>query len=306
MTALAAEGHHQVFFPKVSIVIPVFNGWNYLREAIESALAQTYWNKEVIVVNDGSEDGGKTAEIARSYENRIIYFEKSNGGVASALNFGIRRMAGEYFSWLSHDDVYYPFKLDRQIEVMDKLKNKEVILYSDFEMIDRAGNRLSKVAIEPSVTKTPLRAILSTSIHGCSTLVPKEVFGAVGLFNENLKTTQDNEMWLRIYMKGYSFMHLPEILIKSRVHDAQGQRRLASLNRIEARNFYSWALNACSKSLAEDAGGVLGSLAMKEVNLPLSILRSKTTNKGAKISWPVLFNYKVAVYARKVKRRFGF
>lgn len=295
-----------LFEPKISIVIPVYNGGNYLREALDSALGQTYKNFEVIVVNDGSNDRNETDKIAKSYGTRIRYFSKENGGVASALNFGIRRMAGEYFSWLSHDDVYYPFKLDRQIEVMDKLKNKEIVLYSDFEMIDGAGNGLSKVAIEPTVTKTPLRAILSTSIHGCSTLVPKEVFGAVGLFNENLKTTQDNEMWLRIYMKGYSFMHLPEILIKSRVHDAQGQKRLASLNRIEARSFYSWALNACSRSLVEDAGGVLGSLAMKEVNLPLSMLRSGTKKKDLKISWPILINYKGRVYGRKMKRLIGF
>jgi hypothetical protein len=294
-----------VFEPKISIVIPVYNGANFLGEAVDSALGQTYKSVEIIVVNDGSNDGGETEEIAKSYGSRIRYFSKENGGVASALNFGIRRMTGEYFSWLSHDDVYCPFKLDRQIEVMGKLINKEVVLYSDFEMIDRAGNRLSEVVIEPNITKTPLRAILSTSIHGCSTLVPKEVFDAVGLFNENLKTTQDNEMWLRIYMKGYSFMHLPEILIKSRVHEAQGQRRLASVNRTETGTFYSWALNACREGLAQDAEGLLGCLAMKEINLPLSILRSGTTNKGVSISWPTLFKYKGSVYARKVKRLCG-
>ena len=67
--------------PKVSIVIPVFNGSNYLREALDSALAQTYTNCEVIVVNDGSNDNGKTREIALSYGNKIRYFEKENGGV---------------------------------------------------------------------------------------------------------------------------------------------------------------------------------------------------------------------------------
>jgi glycosyltransferase involved in cell wall biosynthesis len=294
-----------VFEPKLSIVIPVYNGANYLREAIDSALGQTYENVEVIVVNDGSNDGGETEKVARSYGSRIRYFKKENGGVASALNCGIRNMTGQYLSWLSHDDVYYPFKLDRQIKMMGKLTNKEVVLYSDFEMIDRAGNSMSKVAIEPRITKTALRAILSTSIHGCSTLVPKEVIGAVGLFNENLKTTQDNEMWLRIYMKGYSFMHLPEILIKSRVHEAQGQRRLASVNRTETKSFYSWALNACRKNVAQDAGGLFGCLAMKEINLPLSILRSGTSNKGVKISCPILFKYKGRVYARKLKRLLG-
>src|SRR5690554_1481040 len=71
---------------KVSIVIPVYNGANYLHEAINCALAQTYLNVEVVVVNDGSSDDGETERIALSYGDRIRYFTKENGGVATALN----------------------------------------------------------------------------------------------------------------------------------------------------------------------------------------------------------------------------
>ena len=81
--------------PKVSIVIPVFNGENYLHEAIDSALAQTYKNCEIIVVNDGSTDN--TEAIAKSYGNKIRYFRKENGGGSSALNLGIDNMEGEDF-----------------------------------------------------------------------------------------------------------------------------------------------------------------------------------------------------------------
>ncbi|MDD1681509.1 MAG: glycosyltransferase, partial [Methanoregula sp.] len=72
--------------PKVSIIIPVYNGSNYLREAVDSALAQTYPNTEVIVVNDGSDDEGRTEAVAHSFGGRIRYFSKENGGVSSALN----------------------------------------------------------------------------------------------------------------------------------------------------------------------------------------------------------------------------
>ena len=83
------------FNPLVSIVIPVYNGAEYMREAIDSALAQTYKNIEVIVVNDGSKDN--TDEIARSYGEKIRYFKKENGGVSTALNLAIQNMQGEYF-----------------------------------------------------------------------------------------------------------------------------------------------------------------------------------------------------------------
>ena len=104
--------------PLVSIIIPVYNGSDYLRTCIDSALAQTHPAIEVIVVNDGSTDDGKTAAIATSYGKRIRYVEKENGGVSSALNRGIEEMSGDYFSWLSHDDVYAPTKIERQLAVL--------------------------------------------------------------------------------------------------------------------------------------------------------------------------------------------
>lgn len=117
------------FCPQVSIIIPVYNGSNYMREAIDSAMNQTYTNIEVIVVNDGSNDNGRTDEIARSYGTRIRYFTKENGGVSSALNLGIQNMRGEYFSWLSHDDVYTPNKVEDEVAALAKMNNKEILVY---------------------------------------------------------------------------------------------------------------------------------------------------------------------------------
>ncbi len=86
------KGNMNEFQPLVSIVIPVYNGSNYMREAIDSALAQSYERVEVIVVNDGSTDD--TEQIALSYGERIRYFRKENGGVSSALNLGIKGNEG--------------------------------------------------------------------------------------------------------------------------------------------------------------------------------------------------------------------
>ena len=116
------------FFPKVSIVIPVYNGANYLHESIDSALAQTYPNLEILVVNDGSTDDGATEAIALSYGDKIRYFCKENGGVSSALNLGIRNMTGDYFSWLSHDDAYEPEKVADSVSLLSALEQRDRIL----------------------------------------------------------------------------------------------------------------------------------------------------------------------------------
>lgn len=210
------------FCPMVSIIIPVFNGSKYLREAIDSALNQTYHNIEVIVINDGSDDCGKTEQIATSYGERVRYYSKPNGGVATALNFGILNMKGEYFSWLSHDDVYYPEKIETQINYLKKIGNKNVALYSDYEFIDHEGkylrtNRIKHIPPE----KFRYSIIISRPVNGCTTLIPKIFFETVGLFNEKLKTIQDYEMWFRM-SEQFDFIHIPEILIKSRRHPEQG------------------------------------------------------------------------------------
>ena len=95
------EQNNDFYQPKVSIVIPAYNASNYLAEAIDSALAQTYSNTEIIVVNDGSKDDGATAAVAAKYGEKIRYVEKENGGSSSALNAGIANMTGEWFSWLT-------------------------------------------------------------------------------------------------------------------------------------------------------------------------------------------------------------
>ena len=123
------------FEPLVSIVIPVYNGANYLSLAIHSALAQTYRNIEILVVNDGSDDNGATARIARLYGDRIRYFEKKNGGVASALNLAIGEAKGLFISWLSHDDLYTSDKIERQIaHLTEQPEPNRCVIYGDYSV----------------------------------------------------------------------------------------------------------------------------------------------------------------------------
>lgn len=211
--------------PLVSIIIPVYNGSNYLREAIESALSQTYKNTEVIVVNDGSKDDEETDAIALSYGEKIRYFIKENGGVATALNMGIEHMKGEYFSWLSHDDVYYPEKIQSQIEYLKTYGDDFTIVYSDFDIIDSESQIIRKCVLNHDLlVKKPLYGILRTYIHGCSLLIPKKAFTQYGVFDVSLKFTQDYDLWLRL-SKHYTFIHIDKTLIQSRHHSEQDSKK---------------------------------------------------------------------------------
>jgi glycosyltransferase involved in cell wall biosynthesis len=219
----------------VSIVIPVYNGADYLREAIDSALRQTYTPCDVVVVNDGSRDGGATDAIARSYGDAIRYVPKENGGVASALNAGIAAMSGAYFSWLSHDDVYHPEKVAAQMSLL-RAGAPPVVLYSDYEFIDPAGRKIGVRRIRPG--RLPFRASLVAEdpVNGCTVLVPRACFDEVGLFDLRLRTAQDYDMWFRLARR-YRFVHVPAALIGSRIHPAQGTRTIGTFFEESSRQF---------------------------------------------------------------------
>jgi len=206
---------------KVSIIIPVYNGENYLKAAIDSALAQTYKNIEIIVINDGSVD--KTEEIALSYGEKIQYYKKENGGVSTALNLGLKKMTGDYFSWLSHDDLYFPNKIEICIKYLtdNNLVNKKVILYSNFLEIDKNSNGFGKRILDTNVlNKKPEYAMLRGAINGITLLIPKAAFDRCGDFNPKLRCTQDYDMWLRMSNE-YLFIHIPYVLAKTRIHKNQ-------------------------------------------------------------------------------------
>jgi glycosyltransferase involved in cell wall biosynthesis len=228
------------FYPKVSIVIPVYNGSDYLREAIDSALAQTYANIEVLVVNDGSTDGGKTDEIARAYGDRIRYFSKDNGGVSTALNVGIKEMTGDFFAWLSHDDVYFPEKIERQIQYLRWNPDAKLVT-SNFVFIDKHSNLIGEYAnCTLPIIKTG-RDVLSVWTYGCCILIHKDCFNKAGLWNEKNRTTQDDEMWLKL-VKHYPIYFMQDRLCKSRKHAEQGTIRLAKQHLRDKYEYFRWIL----------------------------------------------------------------
>jgi glycosyltransferase involved in cell wall biosynthesis len=230
-----------MYAPKISIVIPAYNASNYLAEAIDSALAQTYPNVEIIVVNDGSKDDGATERIALSYGDKIRYFSKENGGSSSALNMGIANMTGEWFSWLSHDDLYLPKKLENQVAYMNTLgldssaALSRHVFFTSWEFIDASGKTIGQYkeaeAMAQKLRNLPHNGYLIAEpsdhiFHGCSCLIHRDVFAKIGCFDETLRLLNDVDLWFRIYSAGYKIHMIPEALVKGRVHKAQVSRAI--------------------------------------------------------------------------------
>ena len=222
---------------KVSIIIPAYNAGNYLEYAIASALSQTYSNFEIIVVNDGSNDNGLTESTAMAFGDSIRYYYKPNGGVASALNYGISKMRGDLFSWLSHDDIYTPDKIQRQVAAFVD-SGQEAIVYSDFFVIDTEGARLYSHLL-PTVPQGGMRCFLaeSSSLHGCTLLIPRRYLEEEGGFDIKLKATQDYDLWFRLAAR-HPFLHLAKQLVGVRFHSEQATTNMQGLVALEQDSLY--------------------------------------------------------------------
>ena len=212
------------FTPKVSIIIPVYNGENFVKEAIVSVINQTYRNFEIIVINDGSTDHGKTKEAIMEYKKDIIYREKENGGVASALNLGIDLMQGEYFLWLSHDDLLKPTSLETYVEKLQIVPDETTLIWGNYDLIneDSLSFGIQDFSSYYPTEKLEMSVfpVVNGYVNACATLIHKSHFERVGKFNEELRIAQDNEFLFRVFRRNTTFF-CKEILCSKRYHSNQ-------------------------------------------------------------------------------------
>lgn len=201
---------------RVSIIMPTYNQKpEYLKEAIDSAINQTYENKEIIVVDDGSTDE-TTKKICEFYGDKIKYIYQENKKTSGALNTGIKNMTGEWFAWLSTDDMWHPNKIEEQMKMASEEKK---VIYSDWVYIDQFGNKIKNL-IEPEFkSQKEMQFHLCHRFFACGSvaLIHKSVFEKVGTFNEELPFSEDYEMWFRI-AKEFMFYKVPIILMRYRTH----------------------------------------------------------------------------------------
>ena len=225
--------------PLVSIVIPLYNGSNYVEEAIKCALAQDYDNIEIVVVNDGSTDEGAGKAVCMRYADKLVYLEKPNGGCASALNYGIRHAKGEYISWLSHDDLYEPNKISHQVKLLQRVDcDKEKTLISNRGgLIDGEGRPI----VHPSIGERMLLSdieffrylLFHKCVNGCGLLIPKCIFDQGLAFDESMRFVLDWNLWLKMAASGIGVYIDDAELVKNRVHGGQVTVKQRELHQVE-------------------------------------------------------------------------
>ena len=216
--------------PLVSVIIPAYNAANYLSQAIDSVLNQTYSNIEIIVINDGSIDG-ETEEIALLYGDKLKYFYQENAGVSSALNRGILNSTGDYVAWLSHDDSFLPNKIEKQIECFRRNPDSH-ICYTNYNVIDNKSEVHGFIDVPHYENDMfPIRLLQAMFVCGSTVLMRKECFFEKNIFfDETLRYSQDAELWLKL-TQHYKYIHLNERLLNWRFHACQGSRNESAMRK---------------------------------------------------------------------------
>lgn len=207
------------YSPLISVIVPAYNAEAFIDQTLDSVLSQTYKNIEVLVVNDGSQD--RTAEIVDSIaqkDHRVILLQQSNAGVAAARNLAIQNSCGEYIAPIDADDIWFPQKLEKQMQLMLKADPCVGLVYAWSVYIDEKGSITRTCQINNVEGDVYIPLLYGNLLGNASTpLLRRACLDQVGGYNcklkeQNAQGCEDWELYLRI-AEYYQFRVVPELLI---------------------------------------------------------------------------------------------
>ncbi|AFZ15635.1 glycosyl transferase family 2 (plasmid) [Crinalium epipsammum PCC 9333] len=195
-------------FPLISVIIAVYNREQYLAEAIESVLAQTYPAIELIVVDDGSSD--RSAEVAQRYP--ITYHFQRNGGISSARNAGISLATGEFLAFLDSDDIWVVDKLSKQMAVFESDPNLEAVFGYAQQFYSPELDETFRQRIR--CPEQPIAAHISSAM-----LIKRTAFLRIGVFDTQLKAGIDMSWYISAIEHHIQQVTLPDVVYCRRLHE---------------------------------------------------------------------------------------
>lgn len=198
--------------PKISVVLPVYNGEKYLAASIESVLNQTFKDLELIIIDDCSRDSsGAIAQHYASLDTRISYHRNdTNLKLPNALNRGFSKARGDYWTWTSCDNLYLPRALEEMNHTLDR-HNGVSLVYASMHIIDENGTK------KQTLHAGPAGHLIFRNVVGACFLYRRSIAERVGIYDDSLFLCEDYEYWLRI--ASHSKIHpIMECLYEYRRH----------------------------------------------------------------------------------------
>ncbi len=213
--------------PKISVILPVYNGEKYLAEAIDSVVAQTFSDWELVIVNDGStDDSQRVIDRYAKTHSRLRTFYQDNSGQSSARNFGVQQSTADYVAFIDQDDRYWPTKLQKTISLLDRRPDYGMV-YSDFDLIDVKGRVFTAAALTsgrpPFPPATHPKYSLLEFLRGDAFILPgaavirRELFLSIGGFDSRLSGYEDDDLFLRIFLRARMYF-IQQALLQWRVY----------------------------------------------------------------------------------------
>ena len=185
--------------PRVSVLVPAYNAAGYLRYALDSVLAQSYADWEIVLVDDGSTDD--TGALVDSYrarlQDKLRYIHQSNRGLPAARNSGIRAARGEFIALLDADDVWLPHRLERSIQALDA-EPAAGLAHAKVRRIDAQGNVIGQLKVDSKYMSGHIaRHIYTRRAHiVCPTVTfRRRCLETAGWFDERMRATEDRDLW---------------------------------------------------------------------------------------------------------------
>src|SRR5262245_61519300 len=255
--------------PAVSVIIPTYNRWPLVGESIESVLAQTYADFELIVIDDGSTDG--TVQKLAKFGSRLQVLTQSNRGVSAARNVGVCQARGRYLAFLDSDDLWQRNKLAIQTQFMEC--HPEVQICQTEEVWIRNGVRVNAKAKH----RKPTGDVFAASLELClvspsAVMLTRELFECVGGFDESLPVCEDYDLWLRIALEHSIPLITRPLVVKRGGHSDQLSRSRWGMDR--------YRVHALQKLLRSSLGDARHAEVLKVLRRKVELLALGARKRG--------------------------